>query len=49
MATGILSITLEDKFGLIGRVKTKFLKEKWQKLQDAKLAMEKALIKREER
>ena len=53
MATGIFSNTLEDlkhqadKFGLEGKDRIKFLNEKWQKMQDAKL--EKECFEREEK
>ena len=46
MATEILSVIMEDlkqqadDFGLEGKEKTKFLREEWQKIQDAKLAIE---------
>ena len=46
MATGIFSVTLEDlkqlavEFGLEGKDRTKFLKEEWRKIQDAKLEKE---------
>ena len=53
MATGIFSVTLEDlkqqvdEFGLEGKDKTKFLKEEWKKIQDAKLATQKTRFERE--
>ena len=53
MATGIFSVTLEDwkqqvdELGLEGKNRTKFLKEEWRKIQDAKL--EKKRFEREER
>ena len=46
MAAGIFSVTLEDlkqqadEFGLEGKDRTKFLKEEWPKVQDAKLEKE---------
>ena len=53
MATGIFFVALEDlkqqadEFGLKGKDRIKFLKEEWQKIQDAKL--EKERFEREER
>ena len=53
MATGIFSVTLEylkqqaSEFGLEGKDRTKFLKEEWRKIQDAKLKKER--FEREER
>ena len=52
-ATGSFSVTLEnlkqqaDEFGLEGKDRTKFLKQEWRKIQDAKL--EKEHFEREER
>ena len=55
MATGIFSVTLEDskqqanEFGLEGKDRTKFLKEEWQKIQDAKLEKERFERKAEQK
>ena len=55
MATGIFSVTLEDlkqqadEFGLQRKDRTKFLKEEWRKILDAKLEKERFEREAEER
>ena len=55
MANGIFSVTLEDlkqqtdEFGLKGKDRTKFLKEEWRKIQDAKVEKERFEKEAEER